>query len=384
MAGQTIPQPTLTEIYLRQGVRMLTLVGVLMLIAFCFFASSICIAIVLAAFMAILADPAVQFLERIGLPRSLAAGLLVLTGAAALSVAVYESYVKLTEFSDNSEVYADRIRELIAPINARVQHVRESAGELIHETAPKGAPEVRVRESTSWATYLVRGVGSVGGALVIAGIVPFLVFFMLIVREKLYTAVRALAASRLDVDALIAKVKSLVVGYAIGNVCIGAVISAISIFTFWQVGLKPAVALGIVSGLLNLIPFVGLVLAAAVPLVAGLVQFHGTGSFLVVILVVSALHLVSANFLLPRFVGSRLDVGPVAATVAFLFWGWLWGIAGIFLAVPLTAVMKLFADSDPSLAQLSNLLARNPRRFLRRKRVPVTELEPEPALKKLG
>src|SRR5262249_25972269 len=147
---------------------------------------------------------------------------------------------------------------------------------------------------------------------------------------------------------------------------------------------KPAVALGIVSGLLNLIPFVGLILAAAVPLVAGLVQFHGTGSFLVVTLVVSALHLVAANFLLPRFVGSRLDVGPVAATVGFLFWGWLWGIAGIFLAVPLTAVMKLFADSDPSLAQLSNLLARNPRRFLRRKRIPVAEPEPEPALKKLA
>src|SRR5262249_51507245 len=207
---------------------------------------------------------------------------------------------------------------------------------------------------------------------------------MLIVREKLYTAVRALAANRLDVDALIAKVKSLVVGYAIGNVWIGAVISAISIFTFWQVGLKPAVALGIVSGLLHLIPFLGLVLAAAVPLVAGLVQFHGTGSFLVVTLVVSALHLVAANFLLPRFVGSRLDVGPVAATVGFLFWGWLWGIAGIFLAVPLTAVMKLLADSDPSLAHLSNLLARNPRRFLLRRNVAARGAAVQQALKRIG
>jgi predicted PurR-regulated permease PerM len=338
---------------------------------------------VLAAFLALLADPAVQFLERLRMPRSLAAGLIVLAGAAVLSAAVYGSYVKFTEFSDNSGVYAERIRELIAPFNKRVQHVRESAGELIHETAPKGGPEVRVRESTSWATYLVRGFGSVGGALVVAGVVPFLVFFMLIVREKLYTAAKALLANRLDVDTLIARVKGLVIGFAFGNVWIGAAISAISMFTFWQVGLRPAVTLGVVSGLLSLIPFVGLLLAVAVPVVAGLVQFHGTGPFFVVILVVSALHLIAANFLLPRFVGSRLDVGPVAATVAFLFWGWLWGIAGIFLAMPLTAVMKLLADSDPSFAQLSNLLARNPRRSLRRKRIPVAEPQPEPALKDL-
>jgi len=139
MASQTAPQPTPTEMYLRQGVRMLTLVGVLLAIAFCFFASSICIAVVLASFLAILAGPAVQFLERLRLPRSVAAGLVVLAGAAALSVMVYGSYVKLTAFSDNLDAYADRIRELIAPFNSRVQHVCDSAGDLIHETTPKGA-----------------------------------------------------------------------------------------------------------------------------------------------------------------------------------------------------------------------------------------------------
>ena len=142
---------------------MLVLIGILLCIAFCFFASSICIAVVLAAFMAILADPAVQFLERLRIPRYLAAALVVLAGAAVLSILVYASYLKLSVFSDNFEVYADRLGELIAPINDRVQHVRDSAGELIHETTAKGRAEVRVRETTSWATYLARGVGSIGG-----------------------------------------------------------------------------------------------------------------------------------------------------------------------------------------------------------------------------
>jgi predicted PurR-regulated permease PerM len=89
----------------------------------------------------------------------------------------------------------------------------------------------------------------------------------------------------------------------------------------------------------------------------------------VISLTVIVLHFIAANFLIPRFVGSRLDVGPVAATIGFLFWGWLWGVPGVLLAVPLTAFVKLLADTNPSLAHLSNLLAREPQRFLfRRKR----------------
>jgi predicted PurR-regulated permease PerM len=382
MASRTEPQPVLTESYLRQAVRMLTLIGVVLLIAFCFLASSICIAIVLAAFLSVLADPAVQFLERLRIPRFVAAGLVVLVGALTMTVLAYSAYVKAAEFSDNFDVYARRIHELIAPIGSRVEHVRDSAGELIHDAAPREAPALLTRESPSWTTYLVRGVGSISGALVIAGVVPFLVFFMLLVREKLYVMFKALAGARLDVDSLLEKVKALVIGYTIGNIFIGVLMSAASVVVFWQMGLKPAVTLGIVSGMLNLVPFVGLLLALAVPLIAGLVQFHATSQFLIVFAVVALLHLITANLLLPRFVGSRLDVGPVAATVGLLFWGWLWGVAGILLAVPLTAVMKLLADSDPALAHLSNLLARNPRRLLRRRAAEAVVAEA--ATKRLG
>src|SRR5215475_6131722 len=103
MASPTGPQPTLAESYMRQGARILTLIGVLLLVAFCFFASSICIAIVLAAFLALLADPAVQFLERLRLPRFVAAGLVVLAGALAMTLLAYGAYAKAAEFSDNFE-----------------------------------------------------------------------------------------------------------------------------------------------------------------------------------------------------------------------------------------------------------------------------------------
>ena len=86
-----------------------------------------------------------------------------------------------------------------------------------------------------------------------------------------------------------------------------------------------------------------------------------------------------ANVLIPKFIGSRVEIGPVAATVGILFWGWLWGVLGLLLAVPLTAFVKIVADSHPSLIHLSNLLAVTPRspssRFFSRRKKPSTAKE---------
>jgi len=125
--------------------------------------------------------------------------------------------------------------------------------------------------------------------------------------------------------------------------------------------MKGAVTLGIVSAFLNLIPFLGLLLATAVPLAAALLQFNTLGPFVTIAITTLLFHLIAANFLIPKLIGSRLLVGPVAVTIGMLFWGWLWGIMGLLLAVPLTAFVKLIADSRPSLIHLSNLLTKDPR-----------------------
>jgi hypothetical protein len=66
------------------------------------------------------------------------------------------------------------------------------------------------------------------------------------------------------------------------------------------------------------------------------------------------------NLLIPTFVANRVSIGPVAATIGILFWGWLWGVMGLLLAVPLTAFMKPVADLHPCLCHLSNMVALTP------------------------
>jgi hypothetical protein len=64
---------------------------------------------------------------------------------------------------------------------------------------------------------------------------------------------------------------------------------------------------------------------------------------------------------LPSSTSPRVSIGPVAATIGILFWRWLWGVMGLLLAVPLTALVKLVADLHPSLCHVSNMLALTPR-----------------------
>ena len=352
---------------LRKGTRFLGGILVLLIVAFCFFASSICITVILAAFLAILGDPAVRALERLWIPRFFAASLIVLTGVAGCGVLTYESYDKLVDFSDEFPLYMSRIADAISPISRKIERLQDSAGKLEHQASPKRTPEIQVRQSTPWASYLVRGVGSVWGAIIIAAVVPFLMFFMLLARDKIYFCLKTIAGQKVDVDLFAGRLTGMVRSFVAGNLVIGIILSGISILVFWRVGLTPAVTLGLISGALNLIPFLGIMIALVVPLMAGVFQFHTAGPFIVIGATVIALHLIAANFLIPRFVGSRLDVGPVAATIGFLFWGWLWGVPGLLLAVPLTAFIKLLADTNPSFAHLSTLLARDPQRFLFRR-----------------
>ena len=117
------------------------------------------------------------------------------------------------------------------------------------------------------------------------------------------------------------------------------------------------------SRVLNLVPFLGLIFSLALSLAAAILQFNTPEPFVIITLTVLFLHIVSANFLIPKFIATRVSIGPVAATIGLLVWGWLWGVMGLLLAVALTALVKLIADLHSSLHHFSNMLALTPGRF---------------------
>jgi predicted PurR-regulated permease PerM len=342
---------------------LLWVLVLVLLMAFCFFASSFCITLLLAAFLAILVDPVVTHLERWRVPRAVSAATIIVTGMLFFCFLTYASYNRISDLVDAMPQYADQIRDAIRPLSQKIARVQETAGSLNPETSTntKKIAEVKLKEPPSWPSYIIRGVGPVWGAVIIIGVVPFLMFFNLTRKEQMHQRLESSLGATIDVPQFVGRVTKMVRGFAVGNLLIGSAMAGVTVLVLLALKIQGAVELGIVSGFLNLIPFLGVVLAVLVPVAAALLQFNTAGPFAIIVLTVVCLHIISANFLIPKIIGSRVSIGPVAATAGILFWGWLWGLMGILLAVPLTAFVKIIADCHPSLIHISNLLAESPR-----------------------
>src|SRR3984957_10596222 len=356
------PSTSSSDTLLRRIAILLFILVAGLLTVFGYYASSICITVVLAGFLAILFDPVVVKLEKLHLPRSAAAAGVVLAGMGLIGLLGYVLYGRAMSFAEELPVYASKVQQTIEPISRKIQDFQQSAGNLTNGVHPtKKVPEVRLQESPTWPDYLVRGVGSVSGALIIAGVVPFLTFFMLCTKVQMAIRMDDLFGSSIDAARFITNLNQMIRGFVAGNLIVGSVMAVATTLVLWRLGMRGAIPLGIASGLLNLLPFLGLIASLALPLAAALLQFNTPGPYIVITLTILVLHVVSANLLIPKFIANRLSIGPVAATVGILFWGWLWGVMGLLLAVPLPASIKLGADLHPSLGHLSNMLALTPR-----------------------
>ena len=347
--------------HLARMVSLLWVVVIAIAFAFCFFASSVCITLLLAGFLAILAEPLVAALENAGLPRSMSAALVILTGILLLALAGDVFYDKADQFVEDFPSYAGKIRNAIKPFTDKVQKVQQSANNLNPVPAKEKSREVRINDQPSWPSYLIRGLTSVWGPIIVAAVVPFLMFFMLLRKDHIYASLSDAFGSSIDVPGFVARVSQMVRGFVVSNLIVALISAAVMVGVLLALKMDGAVALGIGSGILNPIPYLGGFLTAAIPLLAGTTQFSSAAPFVIIGVTALTLHLVSANLLIPKLVGSRINVDPVAATVGVLFWGWLWGAMGVLLAVPLTALVRLVAETRPSLIHIANLLAEKPR-----------------------
>ena len=314
-------------------------------IAFFYWASSVIVTLLFGVLIAYCLDPVVDWLENWRISRPFGAFLVVMLSIAALMMVGWTMLDRVDQFGADWPRYRKPIQEVVRFAENRIERIETQADSIAPEEEG-GREVVLVSELHPFRKAILDRLGNLYTIIVAATFVPFLVFFMLAAKRQAWHATMQLfpATERTQVKHTLDEVGQVLRGYLAGTVFVGALIVLISWTFFWAIGLDFPFLTALVSGLLNLVPYFGAVLSWLPPLLIGLKQFHSAAAFAGIFAMLTAIHVIAANVLVPAVIGRHVHLNALAVTVALLFWGWLWGVAGLLLAVPVTATIKVICD----------------------------------------
>lgn len=317
-------------------------------IAFCYWASSVLVTLLVAVLMAYFLDPVVNWLEEVHVPRALGSLAVVLVTLALIMFLAWSLLERIDQFGADWPNYrkplraaADVVQKKMALFEARVSEIETGNEEAATQPKP-----VAVSEPHALRNAIFARLSSLYEFLLAATFVPFLVFFMLAAKRQVWHATMQLfpATERTRVKQTLSDVTLVLRSYVVGTALVGLILVIASWIFFLGMHLEFPFLTALVSGMLNLVPYLGVVMSWMPPLLIGLKQYHSVGPFIGIFVVLLVLHLIAANLLVPALVGWSVRLNALALTVSLLFWGWLWGAMGLILAIPITAVIKVICD----------------------------------------
>jgi predicted PurR-regulated permease PerM len=323
----------------RPGLRnwALNVMGIGTILAICYFAEQTLVVILISVLIAFILDPLANLFTRIRVPRSAAAGIAIFLMLAFLGGLTYLGVNKASNLIEELPKHASEIRRDISKITGKAQK--------LESLTPQEKGTVKIREAPNWADLLSRGFGSLSEGVLAATFIPFLVFFMLTWQEHARRATVGLVApeNRRAAYVTLGLISGMIRNFMLGNLAIGLIMGGVSTIVFGFLQVPFFYFAGFISGFLSLVPYLGVLIALLPPIFLAIGHLT-LAKVIWIVVTVFSLHLISINVLYPKMLGARLRLNPLTVTLALLIWGWLWGAAGLILAIPITAGMKIVFD----------------------------------------
>ncbi|MFN4090264.1 MAG: AI-2E family transporter [Alphaproteobacteria bacterium] len=333
----------------------------ILLLAALFFGKELLLPVCLAFLLALVLSPIVRALERRGVPEGITAVALVVILLAGIGGAVYGLSGPVSKWVADAPLLASQVQHKVAALRRPVDAVVEASSQ-VEKMAESSDPTVQ-RVVLAEPGLLTRAATGAPEVLAKIGLTLVLLLFLLasgdMFFEKLVRVLPTMSDKKRGLR-IARKVQREVSRYlftiTLINVALGTVVGV----GMWVVGLPNPVLWGIAATVLNFIPYIGSAIGIALVGVIGLVTFDTPGQMLLPPAVYAAATMIEGQIITPLLVGRRLEMNAVAVFLAVAFWGWLWGIVGAIIAVPMLVVAKVFSDHVDGLNGLGEFLgARN-------------------------
>lgn len=345
--------------------RTTALIGIFVLLALytLYFARPFLLPVAVATILNFLLSPVVRGMARLHVPRSIAAALVILALLGIVAVGIQRLSGPASQWIDRAPEGVERIERRVRGLRRPVEQVQQAAEKVEEEVERlrgNGDPAsraVRVKGGTWTGALLSRTQAFLGSAVVVLILLFFLLasgdfFLRKLVRvlprlEDKRRAVEIARQTELHISTYLSTVTLINVGL---GVCVG--------LAMWAVGMPNPALWGVVAGLLNYVPYLGPIVTLSVITIVSLLTFEDLGRAVIAPLVYFAINFTEGSFVTPTVVGRRLTLNPVVVFLGLIFWGWLWGIPGALLAVPLLATFKILCDHLEPLAPIGEFLGR--------------------------
>jgi len=355
--------PQTQSLTLSESMRLSSAASVGLLIFVCIFgiyaAKPVLLPVIFAILLSFILRPIHSLLLRLRLPRVLAAALLLFglaAGAVYLSLALAPAVVNwLDRLPRNMYRIETKLRELRAPMTAlteMAQRVDELASGEEETTEEAATPRQERVSDQVWA-----GVRATGGYAVVVFI---LLFFILAFGGTIHRKLAQDEELADYLDEIGRSISAYLFTITIINTCLGVAIGA----AMYMLGMPNPVLWGFVAAALNFVPFLGAVAGTVLISFVAFLTFDSLWEVLRVPLAYYGLTVLEGSFLTPMILGRRFTINPIVIFVWLLFWGWLWGLPGALIAVPLLMAFKISCEHIGPLAWISYVISMEPRRSI--------------------
>jgi len=327
-------------------------------LAFLYIARDLLLPSILAAFVAMTVHPVVELLvRRLHAPRSLAALAGTLLAVAVAALIVFVLVQQINSFASELQTYEDRLQSTWRSLTQKFLKLQQSGESLV----PRQLRPVRTVEGVPWEKLLF---GTAIGVVTFIGqatLALFVLYFLLVeagvYRRKLVRLFRGNPEGEDRILSVIGQIHRDVEKYMLNRVLLNAILGVVVGAVFALYGLDHAPIWGLTTALLHFIPYLGPAVGLFLPVLMALLQYDGWRDPIVVALIYTVLVGLQGNLIDPIFLGKQLRLNSLAVFLGSIFWFWIWGPIGLFLAVPILSVVRIVSVHTPRLKWVAEFLA---------------------------
>ena len=319
------------------------------------FAQPVVLPLVIAFLISITLEPVVKYLTKLQIPRSIAIIIVILMLLGVVGLIGFFFFTSIQSFIREYPQYIEKLNNIINIVSNRY---------LSRLNIPED-PLLTIDWVSPLRNYLMSLSGDVTRFVGIAVIILFVLVFLFMetpqFKTKLGQAFPLHTSRRIGI--ILEHITRQVARYLGVKAFISFMTGAAVWFCLTLIGLDFPLLWGGIAFFLNFIPNLGSTIVVIVISVMGFVQFFpSAGKILAVVITMTGIQLALGNFLDPKMQGQRLNLSPVIILASLIFWGWLWGVVGALISVPIAATIKIVCENIPALRPVGVLMGTGKKR----------------------